>query len=168
MQTTPEPINRLRSYYTYRCAICGWECRSKLIPGISVPITQVGDYGSKGTPEGETFADELYSATSIAFVAATGNDPAKFTDSLSRFGDKLLKSEMPIRISTTSGTNDGDYTIAARGVSRGEIRLSDSDSLTSESAATAGTVVISRVIYKPNITRGCPSCGTLASRGEAT
>jgi hypothetical protein len=161
---TDKLVNHPRSTYKYRCAICGWLCTKERIPGTSVPVTKLGDYGSKGSPEGETFADELYSATTISFVAAAGDTPAYLADSVSRFGEKLFKSEMPIRISTTSGTNDGDYIIAARGVSRGEISLATAYDLTTEDAATAGTVIISRVIYKPNITRGCPSCGSLNSR----
>jgi hypothetical protein len=66
----------------------------------------------------------------------------------------------------TSGTNDGDYTIADRGVSRGTILLDDDDSLTTESAATAGEVTISKNIYEPNITSGCPHCGSLNSKGD--
>jgi hypothetical protein len=161
---TDRIINHPRSNYKYRCAICGWLCTKETIPGTSIPVTKLGDYGSKGSPEGETFSDEMYSAATISFAAAAGDTPAKIADSVNLFGDKLFKSEMPIRISTTSGTNDGDYTIAARGVSRGEIALKSTDALTTEDAATAGTVIISRVIYKPNITRGCPSCGSLNSR----
>jgi hypothetical protein len=153
-----------RSDYKYKCKVCGWTCTKKHIPGTSVPITKLGDYGNKGTPTGEEFSDTMYSATTLSFVAASGDDPATIADSTNQLGDKLLKSEMPISIETTSGTNDGEYTIAARGVSMGEIRLSDSDSLTTEDAATAGTVTISRRMYKPNITRGCPSCGSLNSK----
>jgi len=161
---TRSPTNYPRSHYVYRCRICGFENRKQKIPGTTVPITRLGDYGNKGTPPGEAFADELYSATSIAFVAAAGDTPAKLTDSASLFGDKLLKSEAPIRIETTSGTNDGDYAIAARGVSRGELLLDSSNSLTTEDAATAGTVTISRIIYKPNQSAGgCPSCHSLNS-----
>ena len=156
--------NDPRSRYVYRCAICGWECRSEKIPGSSVPVTKTGDYGSKGTPTGTVFYDELYEATSIAFVAASGDDPAYLTDSLSRFGEKQFKSEMPIKIETSSGTNDGDYTIAARGVSRGTILLDSDDSLTTEDAATAGTVTISAKKYQPNTSAGCPSCGSLNSK----
>jgi hypothetical protein len=157
--------NRLRTRYKYRCKVCGWSCTKEHIPGVSVPITKLGDYGSKGTPTGVTFADELYKATTVRFVAATGTAPAYLADSANLFGDKLLKSEMPIRIATSSGTNDGDYTIAARGVSRGEITLKSTDVLTTESAATAGTVTISKIGWKPNqAAGGCPSCHSLASR----
>jgi hypothetical protein len=131
---------------------------------VSVPITKTGDYGSKGSPDGVAFADEMYSATTISFVAATGSDPAYIADSANRFGEKNIRTEMPIRIATTSGTNDGDYTIAARGVTRGQIQLASTNSLTTEDAATAGTVTISRIIYKPSTTQGCPGCGSLNSR----
>jgi len=107
----------------------------------------------------------LYVAATIGFVAIAGTAPAYLTDSAARFGEKQFKSEMLIRIVTSSGTNDGDYTIAARGVSRGEITLKSTDVLTTETAATAGTVTISRVIYKPNQSAGgCPSCHSLNSR----
>ncbi|HHT9146682.1 MAG TPA: hypothetical protein ACFYD4_13585 [Candidatus Wunengus sp. YC61] len=162
--TTGTPQNRDISYYKYRCKICGWDCTKEKIPGVSVPVVRTGDYGSKGTPAEKEYADELYEATTVGFVAAAGTTPAYMTDSVSLFGDKWFRSEQPIRVVTSSGTNDGDYTIAARGVSRGEILLSSSDSLTTETAATAGTVTISRIIWTQNITRGCPGCGSLWSR----
>ena len=156
---------RPRTRFKYRCRVCGWECTKEHIPGTTSPVTKVGDYGSAGTPAGETFADELYVAATIGFVAIAGTAPAYLTDSAARFGEKQFKSEMLIRIVTSSGTNDGDYTIAARGVSRGEITLKSTDVLTTETAATAGTVTISRVIYKPNQSAGgCPSCHSLNSR----
>ena len=157
--------NRARTRYKYRCRVCGFTCTKEVIPGVSVPITRTGDYGSKGTPTGETFADELYKATTVGFVAVAGTTPAYLTDSVSRFGEKQFKSEMPIRVATSSGTNDGDYTIAARGVSRGEITLKSTDVLTTESAATAGTVTISAIKWKPNQEAGgCPSCHSLNSK----
>uniref|UniRef100_A0A6M3LIS3 Uncharacterized protein n=1 Tax=viral metagenome TaxID=1070528 RepID=A0A6M3LIS3_9ZZZZ len=150
-----------RSQYTYRCKVCGFECRKSLIPGSSVPVTKTGDYGSNGTPAPETFADEMYEATTISFTDA---DPDYLSDSLYRFGEKGFAPGMTIRIATTSTTNDGDYTIGDLGVTRGQITLSTADSLDTEDAATAGTVTISRVIYSPNISAGCPFCGSLASR----
>ena len=161
---TRYPKNYPISHYVYRCAYCGFECRKEKIPGSLMPITAEGSYGSKGTPAGLVFYDELYEATTVGFVAAAGDNPAYMTDSLSLFGDKLLKSEQPIRVVTSSGTNDGDYTIAARGVSRGELTLNSNDVLSTETAATAGTVTISAIKYKTNITRGCPGCGSLNSR----
>jgi hypothetical protein len=152
--------------YVYRCKICRWECRKKQIPGSNVPVTKLGDYGSKGTPTGEAFYDELYKAATISFTAAAGSTPAYLSDSCNRLGEKQFKSEMPIRVETSSGTNDGEYTIAARGVSRDKILLSSSDSLTTETATTAGTVTISTKKYKPNYTRGCPGCGSLNSKGD--
>jgi len=112
----------------------------------------------------ETFDTSMYTATSISFVAASGSVPAKLLDNDYRFGDQHIQSNMMISISTTSGTNDGNYTIADRGVGRGEILLSSNDSLTTEAAAAAGTVVISRILFQPNIINGCPFCGSLASR----
>jgi hypothetical protein len=112
----------------------------------------------------ETFTSSMYSATSISFVAASGSVPAYLLDSMYRFGDQHIQSNMMISISTTSATNNGNYTIADRGVSRGEILLTDDYSLTTESAAAAGTVVISRILFQRNVVNGCPFCGSLASR----
>jgi hypothetical protein len=106
----------------------------------------------------------MYTATSVSFVAASGSAPAYLFDNDYRFGDQHIKSNMMISISTTSGTNSGNYTIADRGVSRGEILLSSNDSLTTESAAAAGTVIISKILFQPNIVNGCPFCGSLNSR----
>jgi hypothetical protein len=164
MAVDPVLIPHERSYYTYKCQVCGFECRSKHIGTSDVPITKTGSYGTNATPTSEEFADEMYETTTISFTAETATDPAYLTDSEQRFGDKLFKGGMPIRIETTSGTNDGDYTIAAGGVSREKILLSDSDSLTTETAATAGTVTISQVNYQPSVTSGCPLCGSLNSR----
>jgi len=111
-----------------------------------------------------TFTTEMYTATSISFTAATADVAAKISDSAFRFGDQHISSNMYISISTGSSTNDGNYTIADRGVSRGEILLTSSDSLTTEDAATAGSVVISQILFKPNITTGCPLCGCGDSR----
>lgn len=155
---------RPRSHYTYRCKVCGFENRKTLIPGSSVPGTKTGNYGSNATPTPVEYADEMYSAATISFTAASGSTPAYLADSENRFGEKCFSDGMTIRVVTTSATNDGDYTIAERGVTRGQISLVSTQDLTTEAAATAGTVTISRVIYKPQITSGCPLCGTLASR----
>ena len=111
----------------------------------------------------ETYADTMYTATSISFTAS-GDAPAKLSDSSFRFADQHIKSNMRIQVVTTSGTNDGNYTIADRGVSRGELLLGSSYNLTTEDAATAGQVVIKRIIFTPNVTTGCPFCGSLNSR----
>lgn len=164
MELSESQFAKERTFYVGRCLVCGFEIRNKQILGSSVPITKTGSYGSNATPTPVTFADEMYEATSIAFVAAAGSNPAYLTDSGLLFGEKHFNGGMTIRVVTTSGTNDGDYTIADRGVTRGEILLSSSDSLTTESASTAGTTTISRVIYSPNITSGCPLCGSLNSK----
>ena len=153
-----------RDFYTYRCKYCGFECRSKKIESSDVPATKRGSYGNNGTPTPTTFDDEMYEATTIAFVAASGDDPAYLTDSLCLFGEKGFSDGMTLKVETTSGTNDGTFTIGTRAVTRDKIELSDDDSLTTETAATAGTVTLSRVIYKPNISSGCPMCGSLASK----
>ena len=112
----------------------------------------------------ETYVTAMYTATSIAFVAVNGSVPAKLTDASLRFADQHIQSNMFIQIVTTSGTNDGNYTIADRGVSRGELLLGSSYDLTDESAATAGSVIIKRILFQPNVTTGCPFCGSLNSR----
>ena len=132
--------------------------------GSSVPVTKTGNYGSNAVPTAESYADEMYEAVTISFTAASGDTPAYLSDSAKLFAEKHFHEGMTLRVETTSGTNDGDYTIADRGVSRDEILLSSTDSLTTEAAATAGTVTLSRVINQPNISTGCPFCGSLASR----
>jgi hypothetical protein len=158
MSVSESLVAKNREYYTYRCKQCGFECRKKVIPGSSVPVTAKGNYGSEGTPTPESFADEIYEATTIGFVAAvTGVTPAYLTDSAYLFGVKNFKSGMTIRIAGST-SNDKDCTIATGGVSRGEILLSDSDSLTTEGAGD--TVTISQILYSPNIVSGCPFCGS--------
>jgi len=110
----------------------------------------------------ETYADTMYTATSISFIAAAGSVPAKLSDANLKFADKHIMSNMSITITTGSGTNDGSYTIADRGVTRGEISVTPD--LTTEDAATAGEVTIKRIIYQPNVINGCPFCGSLNSR----
>lgn len=150
---------------TYRCKICGWLCTKKTVPELTRTKTKTGNYGSNATPSPTAWTDEQYvDATTISFAAASGTTPAKINDSANKFVAKKFQSEQPISIVTDSGTNDGTYTIAARGVSLGTLTLSSSDSLTTESAATAVSVTISDVTYKPNVTRGCPKCGSLNSR----
>jgi len=99
----------------------------------------------------------MISAYTISFTAAAGSTPAYLSDSQNKFGDAHMKGGMKINITTTSGTNDGNYTIADRGVDIGTIRLSSSDSLTTEDAATAGLVTIYRRTYQPNVQTGCGS-----------
>ena len=152
------------SEVTYRCKYCGWLCTKKRVPELTRTKTKTGNYGSNGTPTPTAYYDEQYVASSLSFVAETSSVPAKINDSANRFADKHFGSEQPIKIETGSGTNDGTYTIAARGVSRGTLTLSSSDSLTTENAATAGEVTISDVTYKPDVTTGCPNCGSLNSR----
>lgn len=153
-----------RTEYTYRCKHCGWENFKVKSPHSSVPVTKQGSYGDQGTPSSTVFSVEMIEASTIRFYAASGSDPAKLSDSAMMFADSHFKPSMRIRISSISGTNDGDYTIAARGVSRGEILLDSSDSLTDEDAATAGTVTISCLLDAPSVTEGCPLCGSLSSK----
>lgn len=150
--------NLKRSEYTYRCKFCGFECRSQKSP-TGTPKTKTGDYGYNCTPEPTVFADTnlTLTASTIAFT-----DTPSITDSASQLKDSGFMAGMRIRIATTSETNDGDYNILERGVSNGEILTSGS--LTTESASTAGEVTITRLLYKPNITTGCPACGSLNSK----
>lgn len=153
-----------RDYYTYRCKICGFENRKRSSRFSDVPVTTIGNYGTDGSPVPVVFVVELYEADTISFQTATGSDPAKIRDSACLFGKKQFEAGMAIRVSTTSGINDGDYTIAEPGVMRGDLLLSSTDSLTTETAAAAGTVTISKIGYQSNVTTGCPFCGSLASR----
>lgn len=153
-----------RSESTYRCQVCGMECVSKKMAQSSVPVTKTGNYGDNATPSPVTYSDDVYTAGTIAFIAAAGSDPAYLTDSAFGFADNHIASNWSIVIETDSGTNDGTYTIADRGVSRGKILLSEDDSLTDEDAATAGSVTISKVIYEPNVATGCSLCGSLNSK----
>lgn len=149
--------------FLYKCKYCGFTCSKKQFREWGKSKTKHGNYGSNATPAPAAWTDEQYAATSISFAAVSGTTPAKINDSANRFADKKFKSEQPISIVTTSGTNDGVYTVAARGVSRGTLTLSSSDTLTTENAATAGTVTISAVTYLPNVGTGCPHCGSLNS-----
>lgn len=153
-----------RKESTYRCQVCGMECVSKKMAQSSVPVTKTGNYGDNATPPPQTYSDDVYTASTISFTAAAGDDPAYLTDYALGFADNHIQSNWSIEIETDSGTNDGTYTIADRGVSRGTILLDEDDSLTTETAATAGEVTISRVIYEPNITSGCSFCGSLNSK----
>ena len=165
MELSESQIAKERTYYVTHCLVCGFEIRKKQILGSSVPITKTGNYGTNATPTPVTFADEMYVATTISFVAAASPTPAYLADSANLFGEKGFHTGMTIRVAcSASDTNDGDFTIADGGVSRGKILLSSSDSLTTQSAAEAGTVTISRMIYKPSISTGCPFCGSLHSK----
>jgi hypothetical protein len=149
---------------TYRCKYCGWLCTKKTAPELTRVKTKIGHYGSNGTPEPTALTDEQYAATTISFVAETASTPAELNDSANKFTDKNFRGGQLITVETTSGTNDGTYTLADRAVSRGTLLLDDDGSLTTESAATAGTVTISESTYQPNVTRGCPFCGSMDSK----
>ena len=155
---------RERKEDTYRCRVCGMECVSKKMSQSAVPVTKLGNYGDNATPTPTTNALTYYAATTVSFTAESGDDPAYLTDSALAFADNHIQCNWSITVETTSGTNDGSYTIADRGVSRGTILLDADDSLTTESAATAGTVTIKKVSYKPNVTSGCPFCGSQNSK----
>lgn len=149
---------------TYRCKNCGWLCTKKTVPELTRVNTKTGHYGSNGTPSPTALTVEQYEATTISFVAETSSTPAELNDSAGKFVDKNFGGGQLIVVETTSGTNDGTYTLAGRAVSRDTLLLDSNGSLTTESAATAGTVTISDATYQPNVTRGCPFCGTLNSR----
>jgi hypothetical protein len=142
------------------------ECVKKKMAQSNVPVTKTGGYGDNAVPTPTAYSDEIYTATTVSFTAESGDDPAYLSDSAVGFADNHIQSNWSIGIATDSETNDGTYTIADRGVSRGTILLDSSDSLTTESAATAGEVTISKNIYEPNPTTGCPFCGSLNSKGD--
>lgn len=155
-----------RDHYTYRCQVCGFENVKKRIPHSSVPVTNLGDYGSNATPTPQAYTETnaMMSSRTISFAAASGSTPATISDSLNKFGESHFNGGMAINIVTDSGVNDGNYTIAAMGVLIGDLSLSSADSLTTETAAAAGLVTIYRRSYRPNATSGCPLCGTLNSK----
>uniref|UniRef100_A0A6M3K2M1 Uncharacterized protein n=1 Tax=viral metagenome TaxID=1070528 RepID=A0A6M3K2M1_9ZZZZ len=155
-----------RDFYTYRCQVCGFENVKKRIPHSSVPVAKIGDYGSNATPTPQIYTEAyaMISSRTISFAAASGSTPAKISDAHNQFGESHFKGGMPINVTTDSGINDGNYTIAAMGVLIGDLSLSSTDSLTTETAAAAGLVTIYRRFYKPNVTTGCPFCGTLNSK----
>ena len=126
-----------REESTYRCRICDFENVKKKMAQSNVPVTKLGDYGDNATPTPTSYTDVAsYTARTVSFTAAAGDDPAYLTDSLLGFADNHIQGNWSIAITTTSGTNDGSYTIADRGVSRGTILLVSTDSLTTENAAT--------------------------------
>lgn len=137
---------------------------SKKMAQSNYPVTKLGNYGDNATPTPTAYEDTIYTASTISFVAASGSDPAYLSDYDMKFADSHFQTGSSIVVTTESGTNDGTYTIADRGVSRGTILLDEDDSLTDEDAATAGEVTISKVIYEPNVTSGCPLCGSLNSK----
>ena len=115
---------------TYRCNVCGMECVKKKMAQSDVPVTKTGNYGDNATPTPTTYSDTVYTATTVYFTAAAGDDPAYLSDYALGFADNHIQSNWSIAITTGSGTNDGSYTIADRGVSRSTILLDDDDSLT--------------------------------------
>jgi hypothetical protein len=157
---------RDREEDTYRCQVCNMECVSKRMEQSDLSKTKTGGYGDNATPTPKSYADEVCALTTVSFTAETASDPAYLSDSKLSFSDNHIQSNWSITIVATSGINDGTYTIADRGVSRGTILLDDADSLTTEVAADAGEVTISKNIYEPNITSGCPFCGSLNSKGD--
>ena len=162
--TTFEVPERLGDI-TYRCKYCGQECVGK--PGLlpsGLSVTKTGSYGSSVTPAPATYDDLLYTASTISFTAASGASPATINDSAGMFSEKHFIPESVIKIDTVSGTNDGTYTIASRGVLPKTLSLSSSDDVTTETAATAGQVILYRVIYQLNVAGGCGFCGSLNSK----
>ncbi len=149
---------------TYSCQVCGFENLKNKMKHSNLNVTKLGNYGDNATPTPASYSDTVYTATTVSFTAASGDDPAYLSDSAFGFADNHVPTNHALAISTTSGTNDGSYTTAARGVLPGTVTLASTDGLTTESAATAGTVTIARVIYEPNVTTGCAFCGSLNSK----
>lgn len=148
-----------RDNVAYKCQICGFENVTERINGRNPTV--IGDYGSNATPTPTTYDDEMYQSDTITFIYTPLISPLKrIVDSNQSFRDKHIMDHWTLVISTDSGINDGTYTVTSGGVSRGEILVEES--LTDE--ATPGTVTISRRIYQPNITTGCPFCGSKNSK----
>ena len=152
-------------YYTYRCHYCGFECvqRSGLPSGL--PITQIGDYGANATPTPTAYIDLMYTANTISFTAGSGTTPDTISDSAKHFADYHIGGDMTIVTVSTSGLNDNTYTIASKGAKMASLTLQSTGSLTTESAAHAGTVSIYRVLYFVDQHSGCPFCASKASKG---
>jgi hypothetical protein len=103
-----------------------------------------------GTNIVTTTGVSTYSATTISFADA---DPDTIDDSASGLGNFIAGQQIIVTstsgtndgtyiiVTSTSGTNDGTYTIAS--VAAGTITLVTGDTLTTENAATAGTVTVS-------------------------
>lgn len=121
--------------------------------------TKAGDYGNNAVPSPTAYDETVYTATTVSF----DGDNGKLVDSACAFADHHIIGGSTLVITTTSGTNDGTYTVSARGVSRSEVLIDEA--LTNETSSSAGTVTIKRRIYKPNVTTGCPFCGSLNSKG---
>lgn len=156
----PQRIGNL----TYRCKYCGQECVEKIGTASGLSTTKKGNYGESCTPTPAAYNDLTYTASTISFTAASGDDPATINDSVNQFSEKHITPEMVIAVVADSGTNDETYTIATRGVAPGVLSLSSTDDVTTEDAATAGEVSIYRVIYQPNVSTGCGFCGSLNSK----
>jgi len=106
----------------------------------------------------------MYQANTISFTAPSGTTPATINDSAGLFADNHFGGDTTIVLVTGSGTNDGTYTIASKGVTLSSLSLASTDSLTTESAAVAGLVKIYRVLYFIDDAPGCPLCHSLNSR----
>ena len=173
-------VENREGYYTYRCNYCGHECFDKHGLASGLTPTKSGDFGSVGTPTPATFSVEMYESMSISFTAETATEPAKINDSLCLFGEKGFQSGMSITVVQTDNvlipvppaarnSNEGTYTIGDRGVTRGILSLSSSDSLITQNAGplAAGTVTLSLNIYQPlQDLMGCPFCNSLNSKGN--
>ena len=103
----------------------------------SVPFTFQFLITTSGTPEQLAVKRR---ATTIAFVENTASADT-ITDSASGFLVAGFQPGDQITITSTSGLNDGTYTIGS--VVAGTITLKATNDLTTESAAAAGTVRLS-------------------------
>lgn len=100
-------------------------------------------------PQIDAVPVELVNAASVSLttIAFVNSNPDTITDSASGFLTAGFEPGQIIIVTTTSGTNDGVYTIAS--VAAGTITLIAADSLTTENAATAGTVAMSAGAIQP-------------------
>lgn len=81
--------------------------------------------------------------TTLAFVDG-GASADTITDSANGFVTAGFEAGMTINVTTNSGTNDGQYTIAS--VAAGTLTLVSGDAVTTEDAATAGSSTITNYL----------------------
>lgn len=158
-----------RASLTYRCPTCGFECVAKggLASGLSV--TKIGDYGTSGGPLPTTeVSSEVYAFTVPAgvnaFTAASGSELAYIYDPFQKVSLIRIIGGDDVTVTTESGINDGTYTVDAKGISLDKIRVASGFDFASEDGGSAGKISLKVVQYKPNITTGCPFCGSLNTK----
>lgn len=166
MKTVPT-----RASLTYRCPTCGFECVRKVGLASGLPVTKIGNYGASGGPLPTTYEisdvhEYTVPAGNNAFVAASGSDLAYLYDPTQQVSLRRIIGGETITVSTTSGTNDGTYVLDEKGVALDKLLLASGYDFTTEDGGAAGTITLGVVSYKPNVTTGCPFCGSLNTRKQ--